>query len=643
MEASTRKVTSARSGADPSHGGELRHKGSASFLALTAIGVVFGDIGTSPLYTLSVTLSATGHAVPTAVDVLGIVSLIFWALMAMVSLKYVVLVLRADNDGEGGILALLSLVERITNGPGIPILVLLGVAGAALLYGDGVITPAISVLSAMEGLKLVAPAFDRFILPLTLAILIGLFAMQRRGTASIGRLFGPVMVVWFVVIGLLGVINIWAAPEILKALSPDAAARFVLANPVVAFAVIGGVFLALTGAEALYADMGHVGPTAIRRAWFGLVLPALLLNYFGQGALVLTDPKAIDSPFYKLAPHWALIPLVALAALATIIASQALISGVFSLTRQAMQVGLCPRMRIVPTSSDEAGQIYVPTANWLLMIGTLLIVVLFKTSENLAGAYGIAVSGTMLVTTILLYRVAIGRWQWPPALAIFIIVVFGAVDATFLASNSLKIVQGGWFPITVGAVIVGLMLCWRQGSSLVRHRLQDMSMPLHRFVDNIDEMVVARPPGVGVWLTKVAHGASPVLLHHVKQNSVMQKTMILMTFVADRRPRVPFAERHVIESLGHGIHHIQIRLGFMQTPDIPVALKCCKMLGFEIDLAHVHYYIAHEIVVRRAKGSAMATVPFAIYAFLARIASRAPDFFKIPHEGVLEVGFHIEI
>ena len=643
MEASTRKVTSARSGADPSHGGELRHKGSASFLALTAIGVVFGDIGTSPLYTLSVTLSATGHAVPTAVDVLGIVSLIFWALMAMVSLKYVVLVLRADNDGEGGILALLSLVERITNGPGIPILVLLGVAGAALLYGDGVITPAISVLSAMEGLKLVAPAFDRFILPLTLAILIGLFAMQRRGTASIGRLFGPVMVVWFVVIGLLGVINIWAAPEILKALSPDAAARFVLANPVVAFAVIGGVFLALTGAEALYADMGHVGPTAIRRAWFGLVLPALLLNYFGQGALVLTDPKAIDSPFYKLAPHWALIPLVALAALATIIASQALISGVFSLTRQAMQVGLCPRMRIVPTSSDEAGQIYVPTANWLLMIGTLLIVVLFKTSENLAGAYGIAVSGTMLVTTILLYRVAIGRWQWPPALAIFIIVVFGAVDATFLASNSLKIVQGGWFPITVGAVIVGLMLCWRQGSSLVRHRLQDMSMPLHRFVDNIDEMVVARPPGVGVWLTKVAHGASPVLLHHVKQNSVMQKTMILMTFVADRRPRVPFAERHVIESLGHGIHHIQIRLGFMQTPDIPVALKSCKVRGFEVDLHQVHYYIAHEIVVRRAKGSAMAAVPFAIYAFLARIASRAPDFFKIPHERVLEVGCHIEI
>ena len=637
-------AASQRSGAAPSRGGEL-HKGSPVFLALTAIGVVFGDIGTSPLYTLSVTLGATGHALPTASDVLGIVSLIFWALMAIVSLKYVVLVLRADNDGEGGILALLSLVasERIADGPGIPILVLLGIMGAALLYGDGVITPAISVLSAMEGLRLVAPAFEDFILPLTLAILIGLFMMQRRGTASIGRLFGPIMVSWFVVIGLLGVINIWAAPEILKALSPGEAARFVLANPLIAFAVMGGVFLALTGAEALYADMGHVGPTAIRRAWFGLVLPALLLNYFGQGALVLADPKAIDSPFYKLAPHWALIPLVGLAALATIIASQALISGVFSLTRQAMQLGLCPRMRIVPTSPEEAGQIYVPTANWLLMIGTSLVVVLFKTSHHLAGAYGIAISGTMLVTTILLYRVAIGRWKWPPALAMLIIVVFGAVDATFLASNSLKIVDGGWFPIAVGSAMVALMLCWRQGSSLVRHRLQDMSMPLERFVDNVDKMVVARAPGVGVWLTKVTHGASPMLLHHVKNNRVMHETVVLMTFVADRRPRVPLAERHSIEELGHGIYRIQVRLGFMQTPDIPLTLKNCRMLGFKVDLDDVHYYIAHEIVVRRARNSAMAAVPFAIFAFLTRIASRAPDFFKIPHEGLSEVGFHIEI
>jgi KUP system potassium uptake protein len=649
MDAPVRAAASA----PPTHGqarsGEPQHKGNTWFLALTALGVVFGDIGTSPLYTFSVTLSATGHAVPTAADVLGIVSLILWALMAMVSLKYVVLVLRADNDGEGGILALLSLVasERLTNGAGFPLLVLLGIVGASLLYGDGVITPAISVLSAMEGLKLVTPAFDRFILPLTLVILIGLFAIQRHGTATIGRLFGPIMVTWFVVIGLLGAINIWAAPGIVAALNPLEALRFVAANPVVAFAVMGGVFLALTGAEALYADMGHVGPSAIRRAWFGLVLPALLLNYFGQGALVLADPSAIDSPFYKLAPHWALIPLVGLAAMATIIASQALISGAFSLTRQAMQMGLCPRMRVVPTSSDEAGQIYVPTANWLLMAGTLLVVVLFKTSEHLAGAYGIAVSGTMLVTTILLYRVAITRWKWSPAVAILIIAGFGAVDLTFLASNSLKIDDGGWFPLAVGGAMMGLMLCWHQGSSLVRRRLQEMSMPLQEFIDNIDKMVVARPPGMGVWLTKVAHGASPVLLHHIKHNSVLHKTMVLLTYVVDRRPRVPFNERHSIESLGHGIYHIHVRLGFMQIPDIPLTLKNCQMLGFfadmDADMANVHYYIAHEIVVRRRRKSAMAAVPFAVFAFLTRIASRAPDFFRIPADGLSEVGYRIEI
>jgi KUP system potassium uptake protein len=623
----------------------LHHAGNIWFLALTALGVVFGDIGTSPLYTFSVALGAIGHAPPTAADVLGIVSLIFWALMAMVSLKYVVFVLRADNDGEGGILALLALVasDKIASGARVSVLVLLGILGAALLYGDGVITPAISVLSAMEGLKLIAPAFDKFVLPATLAILIALFAIQRRGTGSIGALFGPVMVVWFAVIGLLGAVNIWAAPDVLRALNPAAAASLIVVHPGIGFAVIGAVFLALTGGEALYADMGHVGAPAIRIAWFALVLPALLLNYFGQGALLLTDPTAVEGTFYKLGPSWALIPMVALAALATIIASQALISGVFSLTRQAMQMGLWPRLRFVPTSKDEAGQIYVPTANWLLMVGTVLVVVLFKTSDNLAGAYGIAVSGTMLVTTVLLYRVAVTRWQWPPAVAIPIIAAFGAVDATFLASNSLKMVEGGWFPVAVGGAIVALMLCWRWGSSAVRHRLQEMSMPLKEFIDNIDTLTVARAPGMGVWLTKVAHGASPMLLHHVKHNMVMHKSVVLMTFVPDRRPRVPFGERHSVERLGHGFYRIQVRLGFMQTPDIPRTLANCQMLGFDADIDHAHYYIAHETVVRRARGSALGPVTFAIFAFLTRIASRAPDFFKIPHAGVSEVGFHVEI
>jgi KUP system potassium uptake protein len=620
------------------------HAGNTWSLALTALGIVYGDIGTSPLYTFSVALNATGHAVPAASDVLGIVSLTFWALLVMVSLKYVIFVLRADNDGEGGILALLALVasDKIANGARLSVLVLLGVAGAALLYGDGVITPAISVLSAMEGLKLAAPSFAAFILPVTLAILVGLFAIQRHGTASIGALFGPVMVVWFVTIGVLGLTNIWHAPGILLAINPLEAARFLAGAPAITVAVVGAVFLALTGGEALYADMGHVGAAAIRRAWFGLVLPALLLCYFGQGALVLVDPKAIENPFYSMAPAWALLPMVGLAAAATIIASQSLISGVFSLTRQAMQLGLCPRARIVPTSSDEAGQIYVPTANWLLMTGTLVIVLLFKTSDNLAGAYGIAVSGTMLATTLLLYRVAVGRWHWKPALAIPLIVFFGGIDASFLAANSLKILDGGWFPLAVGGSIALVMLCWRAGAAAVRRKLDAMSMPLADFVAHIDEMVIGRAPGHGVWLTKVAHGASPMLLHHVRHNSVMHKCVVLMTFLPDHRPRVPFAERHTIERLGHGFFHISVKLGFMQTPDIPMTLRNCELLGFAVDFDHVHYFIGHEIVVR-AKKSAMGRVPFAIFAFMTRIASRAPDFFKIPSDGLSEVGFRVEI
>jgi KUP system potassium uptake protein len=621
------------------------HSGNTWFLALTALGIVYGDIGTSPLYTFSVALKATGHSEPTPGDVLGIVSLTFWALLLMVSLKYVVFVLRADNDGEGGILALLALVatDKIADGARISVLVLLGVIGAALLYGDGVITPAISVLSAMEGLKLVTPSFSALIVPVTLAILVALFAIQCRGTTSIGRLFGPVMVVWFVAIAVLGMVNIWKAPAIAEALNPLEAARFLTADPALSIAVTGALFLALTGGEALYADMGHVGAMAIRRAWFGLVLPALLLCYFGQGALVLIDPTAIENPFYSMAPRWVLVPMIALATIATIIASQSLISGVFSLTRQAMQMGLCPRARIVPTSSDEAGQIYVPTANWMLMTGTLLIVLLFKTSDNLAGAYGIAVSGTMLATTVLLYRVAVGRWNWTPALAIPFIVLFGAIDSSFLAANSLKIIDGGWFPIVIGGGVAILMLCWRRGAYAVRDRLAGMSIPLQGFVDHVDEMVVGRAPGLGVWLTKVAHGASPMLLHHVQHSGVMHKSVVLMTFLPDRRPRVPFAERHSVERLGHGFFRIQVKLGFMQTPDIPLTLRNCELLGFAVDFDHVHYYIGHEIVVRRAKDSVMAPISFAIFAFLTKIASRAPDFFRIPHEGLSEVGFRVDI
>jgi KUP system potassium uptake protein len=623
----------------------LHHAGSPWFLALAALGVVFGDIGTSPLYAFQVALAGVGHPIPTPSDVLGIVSLILWALMLMVSLKYVIFVLRADNDGEGGILALLSLVaaNQVANGARLPVLVLLGVVGASLLYGDGVITPAISVLSAMEGLKLVAPGFQSFVVPATIAVLVGLFTIQRHGTGSIGKLFGPIMVIWFVVIGGLGAAHIWIAPDILAAINPKEAARFLIADPKISFVVIGAVFLALTGGEALYADMGHVGATAIRRAWFGLVLPALLLNYFGQGALILADSTAADNPFYKLAPGWALVPMVVLATFATIIASQALVSGVFSLTRQAMQMGLCPRARIIPTSVDEAGQIYVPAANWLLMTGTLLTVVLFRSSENLAAAYGIAVSGTMLITTILLYRVAVSRWQLPPSAAIPIIAIFGAIDATFLVSNSIKIVEGGWFPLIVGAMIAALMLSWRKGSSRVKYRLQEMSMALKQFLEYADSKVIGRAPGMGVWLTKVEHGASPMLLRHIEHNRVLHATVVLLTFVSDRRPRVPFHERHSVHRLGHGFYRIEVRLGFMQTPDIPLTLINCKMLGFDADLDHKNYYIAHETIVRREKESSMDAISFAIFSFLNRIASRAPDFFRIPQDAIIEVGFRVEI
>jgi KUP system potassium uptake protein len=645
IDRSATRVVPSQSAVAPDQAKYLHHAGSPWFLALTALGVVFGDIGTSPLYAFQVALTGVGHSPPAQADVLGIVSLILWALTVMVSLKYVVFVLRADNDGEGGILALLSLVaaDQVANGARLPVLVLLGVIGASLLYGDGVITPAISVLSAMEGLKLVAPGFEHFVVPATIAVLIGLFVIQRYGTGSIGKLFGPIMVIWFVVIGGLGAANIWMAPAILRAVSPTEAVSFLIADPKISFVVIGAVFLALTGGEALYADMGHVGANAIRRAWFGLVLPALLLNYFGQGALILSDPAAADNPFYKLAPGWALIPMVVLATFATIIASQALVSGVFSLTRQAMQMGLCPRARITPTSVDEAGQIYVPAANWLLMTGTLLTVVLFRSSENLAAAYGIAVSGTMLITTILLYRVAVSRWRWPAAVAIPVIAIFGAIDATFLVSNSIKIVEGGWFPLIVGGLIAVLMLSWRKGSSEVRHRLHEMSMPLNEFIDYADNTCIGRAPGMGVWLTKVEHGASPMLLRHIEHNRVLHATVVLLTFVSDRRPRVPFHERHSVHRLGHGFYRIQVRLGFMQTPDIPLTLINCNRLGFDADLDHKNYYVAHETIVRRAVGSAIEPIPFAIFSFLNRIASRAPDFFKIPHDAIIEVGFRVEV
>jgi KUP system potassium uptake protein len=619
-----------------------RTQGAAPLAALSALGIVFGDLGTSPLYTLQTIVTAVGGHF-TAPSALGIFSLIIWALIITISVKYCLFVMRADNAGEGGILALMSLVGADSLSGRTAVFTAMGLLGAGLIYGDGVITPAISVLSALEGVNVITAQFKPFIMPMAVVILAVLFGAQRYGTARIGAAFGPIMLVWFIVIAALGVTGILLEPEVLEAINPLLGLNYLAHSGAAGPLILGGVFLCMTGGEALYADMGHVGASAIRRAWFGLVLPALLLNYFGQGALVLADPGAIDNPFYKLAPGWALIPMVILAAAATVIASQALVSGVFSLTRQAMQMGLCPRARIVPTSADEAGQIYVPAANWLLMTGTLLTVVLFKSSDNLAAAYGIAVSGTMLITTILLYRVAVARWQWPPAVAVPVIAIFGAIDATFLVSNSIKIVEGGWFPLIIGTLIAALMLSWRKGSSEVRSRLQSMSMPLKEFLVHADSAVIGRAPGMGVWLTKVDHGASPMLLRHIEHNRVLHETVVLLTFLADRRPRVPFHERHSVHRLGHGFYRIQVRLGFMQTPDIPLSLINCNRLGFEGDLDHKNYYIAHETIVRRETNSAMDPLSFAVFSFLNRIASRAPDFFKIPQDAIIEVGFRVEI
>ncbi|HVJ54354.1 MAG TPA: KUP/HAK/KT family potassium transporter [Aliidongia sp.] len=622
------------------------HHGPWWLASITALGIVFGDIGTSPLYALKIALAASAHPLqPTRYDVLGVVSLIAWALTIVVALKYVVLVLRADNEGEGGILALLSLVSANYKHAmrKLPFLLLLGICGAGLLYGDGVITPAVSVLSAMEGLKVATPAFDPWVLPMTLGILIGLFLIQRRGTAEIGRWFGPIMLLWFFAIGALGVYGIVQDPVVLEALDPHRGVAFLIDNPTVAFGVFGAVFLALTGGEALYADMGHVGAPSIRRAWFWLVFPALLLSYFGQGGLLLAHPDAIDNPFYKLAPPALLLPMIALAACATVIASQALISGVFSLTRQAIQMRLSPRMAVLPTSSRAYGQIYVSLVNWGLMTATLAVVIAFKTSDNLAAAYGIAVSGTMLITTILLYRVMRDKWHWPMTLSVPVTCLFAMIDGTFLVANGLKVTEGGWLPLAIGGFVAFTMIAWRIGNIEVQQRLAENSMPFEDFIAQIDRMLVARLPGTGVFVTRMADTASPMLLHHVETNRVLHEDVILLTVVPTKRPRVPASERLEVQEIGHGFHRIVVKIGFMQRPDIPAALRACTRLGLDFCTDNLHYYIAHESLVRRPKDSALWGPVWFAFNIMHRMGLRASDYFHLPPKSVMEVGFRLEI
>jgi KUP system potassium uptake protein len=554
-----------------------------------------------------------------------------------------VIVLRADNDGEGGILALLSLVVKDDHAERrlAPLLVL-GVIGAALLYGDGAITPAISVLSAIEGLKVQAPSLAPAVVPLTVVILFGLFWVQKRGTGSLGFWFGPIMVAWFVAIGGLGVYGIIQSPAILAALDPSRAVRLVGHEPAHAVAVFGLAFLALTGAEALYADLGHFGRRPIRIAWFALVFPALVLNYFGQGGWVLAHPDATDNPFFKLVPSWLLLPMVILAAIATVIASQALISGVFSMTRQAIQMRLLARMTVTPTSGKAYGQIYVPFVNWVLMAVTILIVIGFRTSDNLANAYGIAVSATMLATTILLFRVMRDRWAWPLAPAAAVIGTFALIDAGFLAANSTKLFDGGWLPVAMGAFVVLCMLSWRLGTDSVHRALEAGSMSFDDFVSHVEELVVARIPGCGVFITRVAGRASAVILRQVEHNRVLHKHVVLMTLELTRLPRVPASQRIVVKELGHGFLHVVVKVGFMQRVDIPTALRGCAKLGYSF-CSDVHYFIAHEGLVRRSARHRLPGLIWLVFSAMHRLGLRAADYLHLPPKRVMEVGYRLEV
>jgi KUP system potassium uptake protein len=622
------------------------HGGQNWALAMvTALGIVYGDIGTSPLYSFQVALAATGHAKPGPEDVFGIVSLIFWAIVIVVAFKYVTVVMRADNEGEGGILSLLSLVisPRAMDRTRFSVLMVLGIVGASFIYGDGVITPAISVLSAMEGLNVAAPALEHWVLPLTLAVLVGLFAIQFRGTGKIGRLFGPVMILWFLSIGILGLTHVVQAPQILAAANPVYAVRLLTHEGGPVLAIVGAAFLALTGAEALYADMGHVGATAIRRAWFMLVLPALALCYFGQGALVLTHPDKAENPFFELAPSWAAVPLVILAALATVIASQALISGAFSLTRQAMQLRLLPRMQIRSTSGRHQGQIYIGAINWALMVGAIFVVIGFRTSGNLAAAYGIAVSGTMLVTSILLYNVVLKRWRWPLPAAILLIGAFATIDLIFLDANATKFVDGGWFPLIVGGILAFLMLVWRSGAFEVQRRLDEMTVPFDTFLETLDEEVVTRVPGCAVVFTRAEQHTSPILVQQVRHNQVLHEYVILMTIEPVGRPIVHARERLEIAYLGKGFYRVIVKIGFLQTPDLPTYVKGCIRMGLECAKGEIHYFVAFEHVVRKPRHSHFPLFLWHIFSLMTKIGVRLTDFLNVPEDDVFEIGIKVQI
>lgn len=609
--------------------------------SLVALGIVYGDIGTSPLYAFRESL--LGHALVTADDVLGVLSLIFWALIIVISIKYLLLVMRADNRGEGGVIALVSLLNprQAKRGTLRYALISLGLFGAALLYGDGTITPAISVLSAIEGLEVATPAFADYVMPITVGILVALFAFQHRGTAAIGAIFGPIMLVWFLTLGILGIVGIAGQPAVLAALNPFYAYAFFHLHGALAFAVLGTVFLAVTGGEVLYADMGHFGRTPIRFAWFALVLPALVLNYFGQGALVLADPEGVSQPFYELAPRWALYPLVALAATATVIASQAVISGVFSLTQQAVQMGMLPRMTILHTHSEERGQVYIPGINWLLMIATVGLALGFGSSGELAAAYGVAISTDMVITTVLAFFVA-RRWGWNGLMAGLVAVPFLVIDLSFFGATLLKIPDGGWYPLVLGGLIFTLMMTWRRGRRLLARQLEGDVQPLDDFLRDLEDRPPLRVAGAAVFVTSEGATVPPVLLHHLRHNQALHETVVLLRVETEDIPRVPAAERLEIACLDRNLYRVVTSYGFMQTPNIPVALRLCEPLGLPIELDATTFYLGRETLIARADFG-LPLWQDRVFDFMARNAARATAFYHLPPERVMEIGTQVEI
>jgi KUP system potassium uptake protein len=613
-------------------------------LVIGAIGVVFGDIGTSPLYTLRQCFGGE-HPVPlTPANVLGLLSIIFWALLIIVTVKYVVLIMRADNRGEGGILALTALVSRGLGNHGRRRwwLVGFGIFGAAMFYGDGMITPAISVLGAVEGLEIIAPELHPFIVPVTVAIVLALFVIQKRGTASVGRLFGPVMCVWFVVLAVLGLLQIVHRPEVLGAIDPLRAVAFITTNPRLAFLALGAVVLAVTGTEALYADMGHFGAAPIRRAWLWFVMPALVLNYFGQGALLLADAAAIKNPFYLLAPQWALIPLVVLATCAAVIASQAVISGAFSLTRAAIQMGYCPRLKIQHTSDRQIGQIYVPFINWTLLIAVVLLVVGFRSSDNLGGAYGIAVTLAMLIDSVLIFVVIRRVWGWSLSVAIAIVLPLFLIDFSFLASNSLKVPAGGWFPLLIGGVVFTLLTTWKRGRALLMERLAGDSMPLGLFIESIEMSPPPRVPGTAVFLTSTADRVPHALLHNLKHNKVLHDRVVFLTIHTQDFPRVAAAERVRIAELGSAFLRMDAYYGFAEDPDVPQLLESIGKEGFGFDMMDTSFFVSRETLIPSV-APGMALWRERVFVSMSKMAVKATDFFHIPTNRVVELGTQVEL